>query len=169
MHLCREDGERWPACSVMDDRMHAAIHIAEHVIGAVHGGIGLSVIRLDPYTVKTAQAVAIELGVHLLVAGFAAEIVSALRQKVDGEQVDVDFDDSEKDFDCALELLGGAESPVAMVGVKLHLIETVELIRANRKAVSAVAMALLARGTLDWGQVCEVLAETRVEGWFTEG
>ena len=35
--------------------MHAAMHIAGHVIGAAHGGMGLSVVRLDLHTVKTAQ------------------------------------------------------------------------------------------------------------------
>jgi len=39
----------------MDDRMRAAMHIAGHVIGAAHGGMGLSVVRLDLHTVKTAQ------------------------------------------------------------------------------------------------------------------
>jgi hypothetical protein len=41
----------------MDDRMRTAIHIAGHVIDAVEGGMGLSVVRLDPHTAKTALPV----------------------------------------------------------------------------------------------------------------
>lgn len=62
-----------------DRRPHARLDSYHRkVIAALHGGMGLSVIRLDPYTVKTAHAVTIKLRVHFRVAGVAAEIAYVL-------------------------------------------------------------------------------------------
>jgi len=37
---------------VMDDRMRSAIHVAGHVIGAVKGGMGLTIVSVDPHTIR---------------------------------------------------------------------------------------------------------------------
>jgi hypothetical protein len=158
---CGENLGRWRARGVMDDRMRSAIHIAGHVIGAVRGEMGLSIVSLDQHTIQTARPVRADLRVQFLVAGCAAEIAFLAGNST--EMVEA----AENDFDKVLEILGGEESPAAMAGMKIALLETTELIRANRRAVSAVANALIERGSLDWNQVCGLLTDTLPEGSFT--
>jgi hypothetical protein len=46
-----------------------------------------------------------------------------------------------EDFDRVLELSDGADSPVAMTGMKIALLKTTELIRGNRWVLSSAVFA----------------------------